>query len=472
VRYFGGSEEEGGIWKPRLVERHYGPGDHPSGSPQSVHGGDSKVARIAQSLQKHARHGYAITLDVLDQVREGRGWLAPDGTFTMNWGPHDISAQEALDDAGIEYKAGDLGPQYKLISMGFARLIFNAKTVALGSKNLTYAQARFMAFLLDKDGSRPIYVDRFNEEGRRLADIGEGNGRIILEEMIDQGYRLVGRTWVSRHYGPGPHPSGSPQAVHAPLKTSGAKIEFGFAGIREGFQITTPKGARASGYLSGADFPGQKAKQTRGELFYVEVPEKDRRQGIGTSLVLDALRVMIESGTKTVNMDATTKEGQALIDYLIDAGYISGPIQESETGKAEYDIVVDAIVERHYGPGPHPSGSDQSVHSGGGKRAIGITSAREGKLSKQVFADMRAFQERLEEIKSLSNISVKPGVGGWEGGRESTWLVSFRGNGEATSLIAETAKRHDQDGVLLLEPCGDKGDCSPIVDWHFTDPVT
>jgi hypothetical protein len=90
--------------------------------------------------------------------------------------------------------------------------------------------------------------------------------------------------------------------------------------------------------LANADFPNQKQKATRGEIFYVEVPESWRRFGWGTSLVLDALRKMREEGAETVNMDATTPEGQALIDSLLEKGYIEGPIQESETGKAEYKI--------------------------------------------------------------------------------------------------------------------------------------
>lgn len=132
-------------------------------------------------------------------------------------------------------------------------------------------------------------------------------------------------------------------------------------------------------------------------------------------------------------------------------------------------------LERHYGPGPHPgTGTEQTVHAGdggGGKRKVGITSAKPGKESRQVFEEMREFESAMAKLRGVSGLRIKPGVGGWEGGQEPTWVVEFSGDGEAEALIAETAKKHNQDAVLLMDPCGSGEDCQPVIDWEFSDPV-
>lgn len=128
-------------------------------------------------------------------------------------------------------------------------------------------------------------------------------------------------------------------------------------------------------------------------------------------------------------------------------------------------------VERHYGPGPHPgTGTSQDVHGkgGGGKTRVGVTSAVEGKPSGQVFEEMRSFKSELNKITSIKNVSVTPGVGGWEGERESTWVVSYEGNGKAMRLIARTAKMHGQDAVIFAREGGEE----PISSFAFSDRVT
>lgn len=132
---------------------------------------------------------------------------------------------------------------------------------------------------------------------------------------------------------------------------------------------------------------------------------------------------------------------------------------------------VRQAIERHYGPGPHPgTGTPQDVHGegGGGKTAVGVTSARPGKESGQVFEEMRSFAGELNQIPTIKNVSVTPGLGGWQGGRESTWVVSYEGNGDAMRLIARTAKLHEQEGVLFTRPGGDE----PVSSFAFSDRVT
>lgn len=128
-------------------------------------------------------------------------------------------------------------------------------------------------------------------------------------------------------------------------------------------------------------------------------------------------------------------------------------------------------VERHYGPGPHPgTGTSQDVHGkgGGGKTIVGVTSAVEGKPSGQVFEEMRSFRNKLNKITSIKNVSVTPGIGGWEGEREMAWVVSYEGNGKATRLIARTAKMHGQDAVIFAREGGEE----PVSSFAFSDRVT
>lgn len=141
---------------------------------------------------------------------------------------------------------------------------------------------------------------------------------------------------------------------------------------------------------------------------------------------------------------------------------------------------VKAGVARHYGPGDHPgTGTGQEAHAGAGaggegsdrKTRVGITSARPGRPSEQVYADMRDFEGRLRQIESVAGVSVKPGVGGWEGGEEPTWVVEYEGNGEALRLLAETGKQFNQDAVLIMTPPGDEGG-QPVIDWHFGEAIS
>ena len=121
-----------------------------------------------------------------------------------------------------------------------------------------------------------------------------------------------------------------------PMKTPGASLQVGYAGMREGFNLTSPHG-KAQGYLYDADFPGDRSSRTRGELFYVEVARGSQGRGHGRSLAEDSLRAMLNHGAKTVNMSAVTDAGRGLIRALERDGAIRF-IRESETGKVEYEI--------------------------------------------------------------------------------------------------------------------------------------
>ena len=148
----------------------------------------------------------------------------------------------------------------------------------------------------------------------------------------------------SGHFGHAGRPDkvgGSVPSEGSSIRTLGAQFIEGFGGMREGFQIRTHEGSRASGYLYNADFPGESSDPKMGELFYVEVPPDSRRRGIGISLALDALHMMTSYGSERVVMDAVTPEGESLINALIRNGYIKGPVADTGAGKKKYEITVD-----------------------------------------------------------------------------------------------------------------------------------
>ena len=107
---------------------------------------------------------------------------------------------------------------------------------------------------------------------------------------------------------------------------------------------------------------------------------------------------------------------------------------------------------------------------------VGITSARpvgepDFRQNKQVFADMREFGDKLKAIKGVRDVTVKPGVGAWLGGHEPTWVVSYKGNGEANRLLAQTGKDKNQDAVLVMRPATNPETASPIKEFVFKSPV-
>ena len=111
--------------------------------------------------------------------------------------------------------------------------------------------------------------------------------------------------------------------------------------------------------------------------------------------------------------------------------------------------------QKHYGPGLHQSGSPQLVHGRGGETRVGITSQRPkgepgNKPSREVFRDMARFEKELQAIPGVSEVTVRPGVGIWEGNQEPTWVISYKGNGKAIALIARRGQGYNQDGVFLM----------------------
>lgn len=137
-------------------------------------------------------------------------------------------------------------------------------------------------------------------------------------------------------------------------------------------------------------------------------------------------------------------------------------------GKPSYSDVLK------YDPG-QPRDPDGRF-AGYGFSRVALTSQRsEGdpghQSNKEVFRHMREFDAKLKALPGVSRVSVKPGVGGWEGGSESMWQIYYKGNGAARKLVAQTAKTFNQDAVLVLKKCGGK-DCQPAVELSFQGAVS
>lgn len=110
--------------------------------------------------------------------------------------------------------------------------------------------------------------------------------------------------------------------------------------------------------------------------------------------------------------------------------------------------------------------------TGSDDTTVGITSARpEGDpghtSNEQVFERMRQFEGNLRMLPRVENVRVQPGVGAWQGGSEPTWVVSYKGNGEAAKLIAQTAKQYNQDAVLIIKGGGGEGGASVASEFEF-----
>lgn len=116
---------------------------------------------------------------------------------------------------------------------------------------------------------------------------------------------------------------------------------------------------------------------------------------------------------------------------------------------------------------------------------VGLTSYQTGKgrddpkyrsVNKVLGADMREFATKLQAIPSVTNVTVQNGTGAFKAGWEPTWIIGYKGNGEARRLVAATAKQYDQQAVLFMhrvrrseqdaDPQGD-----PAVELHFRGEV-
>lgn len=224
---------------------------------------------------------------------------------------------------------------------------------------------------------------------------------LVVDEEDDEPEDGV---FTTRHLGPGPHPSGSEQDVHA--SGGGSTREGkgnGRGAAKEIYHGTGAKAARsimktglqvgyadsnnvvdgvvfaAPSYETARDFASRSSSKSYAIITIDPslAGSKPERGPIGGEFMFDRdipaeaiIKVDIYGRGETRGEDRLletierTASGQKL--------FAAAAVGENE----EFTLLgptLDDMTKRHYGPGPHPSGTEQDVHSGGGG------GAREGK---------------------------------------------------------------------------------------------
>jgi predicted GNAT family N-acyltransferase len=128
-------------------------------------------------------------------------------------------------------------------------------------------------------------------------------------------------------------------------KNSNISIEEG-AGMSS-YNITSKDGSFIIGLIKGADFPGEKKSEKRGEVLNL----RSETKGNGVSLMLDALYNMKKNGVDLVKFTKPSSEGKPFNDYLEREGYIE-KVRESESGTTEYKITDNVISKYNEKPFP------------------------------------------------------------------------------------------------------------------------
>lgn len=83
-----------------------------------------------------------------------------------------------------------------------------------------------------------------------------------------------------------------------------------------------------------------------------------------------------------------------------------------------------------------------------GQTQVGITSHRAGRTPGQAKAAGEEWRQDLEAT-TARNVNVQFGIGGYEGGREPTYVTTYEGNGEALKAAARFGKKYEQDAVIV-----------------------
>jgi hypothetical protein len=134
---------------------------------------------------------------------------------------------------------------------------------------------------------------------------------------------------------------GANYVAYSPLSKN-AKIRLSEGAGEDSFEIRVSEGTTIIGKVKNADFPSEKKSEKRGEVFILQVAGKG--EGVGTSLMLDALRLMKKNGTETVKFTVPSKEGKPFNESLERKGYIE-KIRTAESGTTEYKI-TNKVLEQ------------------------------------------------------------------------------------------------------------------------------
>ena len=221
--------------------KHLGPGDHPSGSPQTVHGAASRGLAANQRITDlkeggFTRHiptgkvpttGYSVALPGHEQhtplSKVNARWVrnyrrqhqAALNRAETSWGGWVYDGDAYLDVSVIvkdRAQAIALGVKYKQIAIWD---IEQGEEITIGQRIAArFSKGAIRRFLIPKDATDEEVVAMF--------------------------------TKVEKHMGPGPHPSGSDQSVHNDPQPGGESTPKpkGTASIKKPPQKATPQQAR------------------------------------------------------------------------------------------------------------------------------------------------------------------------------------------------------------------------------------
>ncbi|KKM27728.1 hypothetical protein LCGC14_1571820, partial [marine sediment metagenome] len=345
----------------RLTQRHMGPGDHPSGSSQQVHAED----RIGST---------SITYDDLpDRMRsvdldEDHGiWAIYKGKIvstTEGEGTHSVLAKDVANDPDATSDIFDV--------RGMAGRYEGTPIIVIyltGSTGVSYldptqwlpdAHENMDAALKQWDG----IVEEMGFQGEEpFIYVWDGTGGWLEKPSASKYFKA--RQFIERHYGPGDHPGGSPQSVHGKEKGGGWWQDNPAA---RGLDWTPGRNDLTAGYKEAKVDPKEivKLPGARGEEKAIDW---DRVRALAESIKAEGLKykplIIVEQ-----DRTAYIWEGNHRVRAAIEAGLESIIVEIRYFGGSEEieGIWKPELVSRHYGPGPHPSGSPQEVHAGDGRR--------------------------------------------------------------------------------------------------------
>lgn len=429
----------------RVVDRHYGPGVHPgTGTDQQVHAGDGKG--VSQEAVQRAVERMRQFKPLGDETPENASWFAPDGEPLAFGEDHQFTAVTTLKDVeGV--MLADIDAVLRLVEQyGFVRhTTFENQHGFWIPPKLSDGQQKQIVAMMDraKAEKRSIawYFSRVEDGG--VEDIRAREAAELLGLAPD--FYEFG-LWAIRHMGPGDHPSGSPQQVHA-----GDEVE---TVTQDEFQATLERSRRArelfrklepdmdprrsktfQNFIAAnvarlldtdaemkmeiidevANHRGLVIRTKDGnsldiqmgliqslsrygenEIIMSWIAADQKGTGLGTAFMKSMWQYSKKTGTpfrvievtndafyqkfswlETIQTQATSAAGEYLYDPKKDAVE-----RVDEDDPEEYDLTESPhhpdgkrwppkMVERHYGPGPHPgTGSPQGVHAGDGGESV------------------------------------------------------------------------------------------------------
>lgn len=365
----------------------------------------------------------------------------------------DTEKEEEVSDpeAPINAEDGTEGPEDKTVKAGFA-------IVSLESDGGELAVER--------------HGDHEQQEGRKGEKGGSQPG--FTHTGAESGSESLGQSGESRKWSDGSGGTIPVTVYHGTLDQFGESIAS--EGLKMGKGFGRPPSVYFTTDLNTAEIVGlYSADEER------EYAEKPKTGPIRHAVV--EFEIPSDAGKNVIRDESAMKDAWRM-EQDIPPEWIKA-IHYYEAGRKVEIVPVDTVAE---GAGlkvteRHGKHVDQEGRKGGekggsqpgfthaeGSTKVGITSARKGVPAGKVFDDMREFAKELEAIEGLENVFVRPGLGGWDGGSEPTWIVEYHGNGKALELIRKTARNKNQDAVLVFEEAAE-GEGSIISDFIIKERI-